>query len=87
MDERRRKLRRLKIQVERGTYAVDPATVAEALLARLREQRNARVQALEAQRGPQMECSYPRNASWSESTKTTLPLPGRTWPIQVKASS
>jgi hypothetical protein len=87
MDERRRKLRRLKIQVQRGTYTVDAAAVAAAVLARLGEQRNTRMRALEAQRGPQTECSYPRNASWPESTKTTLPFPGRTWPIQVKASS
>jgi hypothetical protein len=87
MDERRLKLSRLKIQVERGTYTVDPPRVAEAMLARLREQRTGRMRALEAQRVPQTECSYPRKASWSESTKTTLPFPGRTWPIQVKASS
>jgi|SRR5581483_2909816 len=97
MDERRQKVRRLKRQVERGDYGVDPRVVADAVLARLRAEQTLGTERCERYEGnepggepyeqPQTECSYPRNSGRAESVKRTLGRPARTWPIQLNSSS
>lgn len=79
---------RLKLEVAQDGYRVDPAVVAEALLARLREQRSDRNQRLEGLGrelevdGSYSECSYP--LSLAPSVKLTPARPQRTVPIHVR---
>jgi hypothetical protein len=91
MEDRSERMTRLKLEVAQDGYRVDPAVVADALLARLRDQRSDRDQCLEGL-GRDLEiealyneCSYPLNLG--ASVKLTPPRPARTVPIHVRLSS
>ena len=90
MDERRLKVRRLKKQIEKGAYCVDPSVVAEAVMDRMRAAGDLDIEELvagwSAMDEYQTECSYPRSSVRLESPKRTRGVPARTRPIQVSAS-
>lgn len=89
MEEPRHTVAAIKAQVEQGEYNIDAEAVAEALLQRIGEQRRLRWERLlrGAGDGAYSECSNPRNGRFSASTKTTRGAPGRTLPIQLKATA
>jgi hypothetical protein len=68
---------KLKEQIEKGEYEVDPVAVADAMLRRLRGL---------AQPGAQNECSKPESSP-SASTKATPGSPSTTKPTHVRSAS
>jgi hypothetical protein len=79
---------RLKTEVAEDLYRVEPQAVADALLARLRQQRTSRDRRLsELGQDLYSGCSYPLNLDFVESAKRTSAAPVRTWPIHVRASA
>lgn len=69
----------LKELIEKGEYRVDPTTVADAILQRLRKGAAARAEGIHSEK----ECSYPDGSSFP-SRKTTPLVPSTTEPIQVR---
>lgn len=77
-----KKLMHIKDQVEQGEYRVDPRSVADAILRRIRGATGATLGAgLSPHR--QNECSYPDRPSAPGPANTTSLGPSRTRPIQV----
>jgi hypothetical protein len=68
---------KLKEQIEKGEYEVDPVAVADAMLRRLRGL---------AQPGAQNECSNPESSP-SASTNATPGSPSTTKPTHVRSAS
>ncbi len=87
MEDRSHKMTRLKMKVAADRYSVDPAAVAEAMLAHVQGQRSAREHQLEeVALDLYSECSYPRNPGFAESAKRTPAAPRWTLPIHVRLS-
>ena len=94
--DREEKVTDLKEQIERGEYSVDPTSVADAIVRRVRELADARIRALAERVEPadpwtappatQNECSYP-DSSPGASVNTTPVSPSTTDPIQVKPTA
>ena len=84
------KLEKLREQVRRGEYTIDPDAVAEAVLERLRLRSLARQEldlypACVGLGVPQNTCSYPESDPEEEPAPDSLtPVPARTRPIQVR---
>ena len=84
-----KKLAKLRDQLERGDYVVDPNAVAEAILKRWREMAALRAAIAGGvtpggPTTPQSECSYPASGSDAASRNRAPARPSATRPIQVR---